>query len=140
MGHILDAVVAGEAPRTEYAKTLRLPIPAGWEPGRVWAEWQVDPAVMTPWSAVFGGYLAALTDEMAGMAALSVLEEGETFGTTELRVSPLRALREGRVRIEGRVISRGRSAIHVEVEFHREDGTLAAKGSAIQVLARATAD
>ena len=92
---------------------------------------------MTPWGAVFGGYVAALADEFAGMTALSVLDEGETFGTCELHVSPLRALRQGQIRIEGRVISRGRSTIHVEVTFHREDGTLAAKGSAIQVLSRA---
>lgn len=134
MSHILDAVVAGDAPRTAYATSLRLPRPTGWEPGRVWTVWEVDPAVMTPWGAVFGGFLAALTDEIAGLTALSVLDDGETFGTTDLRVSPLRALRQGKIRIEGRVISRGRSAIHVEVEFHREDGTLAAKGSAIQVL------
>ena len=137
VGHILDAVVAGEAPATEYAKTLCLPRPTGWEPGRVWTVWEVDPAVMTPWGAVFGGYVAALADEFAGMTALSVLDEGETFGTCELRVSPLRALRQGQIRIEGRVISRGRSTIHVEIEFHREDGTLAAKGFAIQVLSRA---
>ncbi len=137
VGHILDAVVAGEAPATEYAKTLRLPRPTGWEPGRVWTVWQVDPAVMTPWGAVFGGYVAALADEIAGMTALSALDEGQTFGTCELRVSPLRALRQGKIGIEGRVISRGRSTIHVEVAFHREDGTLAAKGSVIQVLSRA---
>ena len=137
MAHILDAVVAGESPRADYARTLRLPAPLGWEPGRVWTVWKVDRDLLTPWGAVFGGYLAALTDEIAGMTALSVLGAGETFGTSELRVSPLRALRGGEVRIEGRVISRGRSAIHVEVEFHREDGTLAAKGSAIQVLSRA---
>jgi uncharacterized protein (TIGR00369 family) len=136
MAHILDAVVAGEAPRTEYADTLRLPPPLGWEPGRVWTEWEVDPSVLTPWGAVFGGYVAALADEVAGLTTLSVLEEGETFGTSELRVTPLRALRQGRIRIEGRVLSRGRSAIHVEVEFRREDGTLAAKGAAIQVLTR----
>ncbi len=137
MTHVLDAVVAGRAPRTDYSAGLQLPRPDGWEPGRVWAVWEVNPAFLTPWGAVFGGYLAALADEFAGTAALSVLEDGETFGTTDLRVSPLRAIREGRVRIEARVIASGRSTIHVEVDFHREDGTLAAKASAIQVLARA---
>lgn len=134
MAHILDQVVAGETEETEYAKALRLPRPCAWEPGKVTTNWTVDPTMMTPWGAVFGGFLAAIADESAGLAALSVLEEGEMFATNDLRLSPLRAVREGEITIEATVIHRGRSTIHVEVEFRREDGTLAAKASAIQVL------
>ncbi|MEM7413693.1 MAG: PaaI family thioesterase [Myxococcota bacterium] len=137
MGHVLDEVVAGRAPTTAYAEALRLPRIEGWERGRAWTHWDVDPAYLTPWGAVFGGFLAALVDELAGTAALTVLDEGQTFGTVDLRVSPLRAVREGRVSIEARVVSEGRSAIHVEVELRRADGVLAVKGSAIQVLSRA---
>lgn len=136
MPHILDSVVDGTAPRTAYAEALRLPAPAGWERGRVWATWEVAPGLLTPWGAVFGGYLAAMADEFAGMAALSVLEEGETFGTTDLHVSPVRALREGTARIEARVVARGRSTIHVEVVIMRDDGTLVTRASVTQVLAR----
>ena len=136
MSHILDSVVDGTAPRTAYADALVLPAPTGWERGCVWASWEVSPALLTPWGAVFGGYLAAMVDEFAGMAALSVLEEGETFGTTDLHVSPVRALREGTARIEARVVARGRSAIHVEVVIMRDDGTLVTRASATQVLAQ----
>lgn len=140
MPHILDSVVDGTAPRTAYADALRLPVPAGWESGRVWAAWKVSPQFLTPWGSVFGGYLAAIADEFAGMAALSVLEDGETFGTTDLHVSPVRALREGTAQIEARVVGRGRAAIHVEVEILREDGTLVARASATQVVARRRED
>lgn len=136
MSHVLDQVVAGETPETGYAKALRLPRPTSWEPGRVTTKWTVDPDLMTPWGALFGGYLAALADESAGLAALSVLEEGETFATNDLRLSPMRAVREGEITIEASVIHRGRSTIHVEVEFRRADGTLAAKASAIQLVIR----
>jgi hypothetical protein len=54
MAHILDSVVAGLAAQTDYAKTLGLPSPTGWEPGRVWTAWEVDPALMTPWAAGLG--------------------------------------------------------------------------------------
>jgi uncharacterized protein (TIGR00369 family) len=140
MPHILDSVVEGTAPRTAYAAALHLPTPVGWESGRVWATWKVSSEFLTPWGAVFGGYLAAIADEFAGLAALSVLEDGETFGTTDLHVSPVRALREGTARIEARVVGRGRAAVHVEVEILREDGTLVARASATQVLARRRED
>ncbi len=138
MKEILDRVIRGDTPMPTYAKTLRLPRPEGWEPGRVWLSWQVDPDLLTPWGSVFGGYLAALADQIAGLAALSVLEEGETFGTNDLRVSPLRAIRGGCVRIEARVLHRGRSTLHIEIEFRAEDGTLMTKATAVQVLARET--
>ena len=136
MAHILDQVVDGSVPAPEYAEALGLPQPAGWEPGRVWAVWDVDPVRLTPWGAVFGGYLAALADHFAGLAALSVLEPDETFGTNDLRLSPLRAVRAGSVDIQAKVLHRGRSTVHVEVEFRSADGELAAKASAVQVLAR----
>ncbi len=137
MPHVLDQVVAGETPEMPYAKTLRLPRPHAWEPGRVSSNWSVDPDLLTPWGAVFGGYLAALADESAGLAALSVLEESETFATNDLRLTPMRPVCKGTIKIEATVIYRGRSTIHVEVEFRAEDGTLVAKASAIQLLIRA---
>jgi uncharacterized protein (TIGR00369 family) len=133
---LLDAVVDGTSPRSGYAERLGLPRPSGWEPGRVWCDWEVDPELLTSWGAVFGGYLAALADEFAGQAAVTVLEDGETFGTTDLRISPLRAIRKGGIRIEARVLHRGRAAIHVEVEFRNAEKTLMAKASAIQVVVR----
>ncbi len=138
MPHILDQVVAGETPATTYAQLLHLPRPTSWEPGRVSTTWHVEPELLTPWGAVFGGYLAALADEFAGLAALSVLEDGEMFATADFRLSPMRAVREGDVAIDARVVHRGRSTIHVEVEFRRADDVLAAKASAIQVLTPAT--
>ena len=136
MEGILDAAVAGTGPRTLYADRLGLPRPSGWSAGRVWCDWDVDAALLTPWGAVFGGYLAALADEFAGQAADTVLEEGETFGTNDLRLSPLRAIRCGHIRIEANVIHRGRSTIFVEVEFRNDENTLMAKASATQVVVR----
>ncbi len=135
MTHVLDAVISGETPRADYSSRLELPRPQGWERGRVWARWTVGPDYLTPWGAVFGGYIAAVADEFAGMAALSVLEPGVRFGTSDLRISLMRALRPGVVEIDARVLSHGRSAVHVEVDFVRQDGSLAVRVSATQVLA-----
>ena len=134
MPHVLDQVITGEILQTTYARALRLPRPHAWEPGRVTIRWELDPELMTPWGAIFGGYLAALADESAGLVALSVLEPGETFATNDLRLSPMRAVREGPVTIEATVLHRGRSTIHVEVEFRDPSGSLLAKASAIQLV------
>lgn len=139
MTRVLDPTPAENSVTTAYERSMDLPRALGSEHGRVWFEWTAGPDVMTPWGAVFGGYLAALTDHAAGRATVSVLEPHETFGTTDLRVSPLRPVREGvLVRIEGRILHRSRSAIHAEVEFRGEDDSLLAKGSAIQVVSRST--
>lgn len=136
----LDAMFRNEDPPTGYAELLGLPRPCAWEKGRVEFRWQVRPDLLTPWGAVFGGYLAALADQAAGTAAVTVVEDGETFGTADLRISPMRAVREGEVRIEARVVHRSRSAIHCEVDFETEDGAIVAKAQAIQVLSRGSAD
>jgi len=134
MPHVLDQVIAAKTPQTPYARVLRLPRPHAWEPGRVTTRWDVDPELMTPWGSIFGGYLAALADECAGLVALSVLEPGETFATNDLRLSPMRAVRDGPVTIEATVLHRGRSTIHVEVAFRDPGGALLAKASAIQLV------
>ena len=136
MTHILDQLIASQESPSAYGKTLGLPRPKRWEPGRIWMTWQVDPGLLTPWGSVFGGFLAALADEVAGQAAFSVLEEGETFGTSDLRVTPLRAVREGRLDIEAYVVHRGRSTIYVDVEMRNEDGLMTTKASALQVISR----
>lgn len=134
MSHILDQVIAGESPLTSYAQILRLPRPYAWEPGKVRVRWTVDPEMKTPWGNVFGGYLASLADEAAGLAAFSLLKDGETFATGDLRLSPMRGIREGTIEIEASAIHRGRSTIHVEVEFRDSSEVLVAKASALQLV------
>jgi uncharacterized protein (TIGR00369 family) len=132
---LLDRLVTrtpGEPP--PFIATLRLPWLQGWERGRVWSEWQVDPAFFHERNAVFGGYVAALADHVLGTVMMTVLEDGETISTSDLRVSFFRPITGGTVRIEGTVVHRGRSMAHVEVVFTRDDGKIAAKATATQVI------
>ena len=52
----------------------------------------------------------------------------------DLRTSFFRPVSEGTLRIEASVVNRGRSLVHAEVVFRRDDGKVAAKGTATQVL------
>jgi uncharacterized protein (TIGR00369 family) len=131
---LLDAAVSGQGSPPPCIVTLKIPGVDGWQQGRVWRQWQVDPAVFHERGAVFGGYLAALADSTLGLAVMTVLEDEEVFTTSDLRVSFFRPATGGVLRIEGRVVHRGRSMAHVEVDFSREDGKLVAKATATQVI------
>lgn len=134
---MLDGIAAGRFTPPPHAQLYRIPTIDGWEPGRVWCDWIVDKALIQPQGRLFGGALAAIADEFLGVATLTVLEENELTTTADLSVNFLGAIRAGeKLRIEGRVVSRGRSSVYVEVTFTDEAGNLRAKARATQVAVR----
>jgi uncharacterized protein (TIGR00369 family) len=136
----LDQLVAGTAPKPPHVETLELPQIKGWLPGRVWTQWTVDPKLFHNGGAAFGGFLAALADQALGLATMSVLEDGEVFTTSDLRVSFFRPVARGSLHIEAQVIHRGRGMVQAEVVFTRDDGKVAGKATATQVITQAPAD
>ena len=136
-GERLDQIVAGtNAPKPPFVLALELPRLQGWLPGRVWARWVVDPRMFHLGGAVFGGYLAALADQVLGLATMTVLEDGEAFTTSDLRVSFFRPVARGSLHIEAQVVHRGHGMVHTEVVFTRDDGKIAGRATATQVLTR----
>ncbi len=131
---VLDSIVQGTSTPPPCIKTLRVPPIEGWEPGRVWAKWKPDPDFFHDFGAVFGGYLAALADSFVGLAMFSTLKEGEQFTTSDLRFSFFRPVSGGTVSIEAKVVHRGRRMAHVEAIFTNEDGKIAGKATATQVV------
>ena len=131
---LLDRIVAGEGEPPPAVKTLGLPGIAGWEPGRVWQRWKIDPQYFHAGGAMFGGYIAALADGMLGLTIATVLEDHEGFTTSDLRYSFFRPVSRGTVTIEARVVHRGRRMAHVEAVFTNEDGKIAGKATATQVI------
>ncbi len=55
--------------------------------------------------SLFGGYIAALADQILGFAAMTVVPEGSAFRTINLQVQFLRAVRAHPLLIEARVVS-----------------------------------
>jgi len=138
---LLDRLVAhqladgeGEPP---HVRNLGLPYPSSWSPGRVTARWTVEPRFFHEHGALFGGFLAALSDHALAMVTMSVLEDGELFSTSDLRTSFFRPVTAGSLDIEATVVHRGRSMVQAEVVFTREDGKLVGKATATQVVIRA---
>lgn len=131
---LLDHIVAQEGEAPPFVYKLDMPWLSGWEPGRAWLEWKVNPELFHLEGALFGGYIAALADHALGFPAMSVLEDGEGMTTSDLRVSFFRPVTQGTLHIEARVVHRGRRMIHVEASFTRDDGKLAAVATATQVI------
>ena len=131
---VLDGIVKGTGTRPPMVATLRLPTIAGWERGRVWVDWKVDPETLNEREVVFGGYLATLIDFLGALAFMSTLEDSESFTTTGLNVSYFRPVSQGSVRIEGSVIHRGRRMGQVDVTCKDESGKLIARGVVSQVV------
>lgn len=107
--------------------------------GRVLYEWPNDGSRNIGDERVFGGWIAALADHIVSMTMASALEDGEWFTTTELTTRMFRPMQGGVIRVEGRLVSRGRSTGFVEADFFQENGKLAARASAAKAI-RARSD
>ena len=100
---LLKGIVAGKIPKSPHATVMRIPRIDGWEPGRVWSTWEIDPDLISPQGTLFGGYISTVADEMTGMATLSVLEKGESFVTADLRVNFFRPVFAGTLNAEATI-------------------------------------
>jgi uncharacterized protein (TIGR00369 family) len=103
-----------------------------WRPGFASKRWPVDTDLFHG-RALFGGYIAALADQMLGLAAMTVLDDGHFFGTTNMTINYLAPVTGGELLIEAHVVSQRKRSILVECSFY-VDKDLVAKASATQVL------
>jgi uncharacterized protein (TIGR00369 family) len=131
---MLDMFASGKAPIPSHAEALHLPQIGGWERGKVWTEIKINPDLLNPQGALFGGYIAAVADELLGLAVLSTLEDDESVATSSSTMHYFRPMRAGSVEIEALVIHRGSRSAVSEVFFYTQGRKLAAKGSATQTI------
>ncbi len=132
----LNALISGKAEAPPVIETLRLGLLDAWDEGWVAKRWAPQPELLNGDGTLFGGYIAALADQMLGFAAMTVVPEGSAFRTINLNVQFLRVGRAHPILIEARVTSQTKSLIAVEADFYREDDkTLIAKAAAQQMLA-----
>lgn len=130
----LNALIAGDVDLPPVVTTLKLGAVDAWGDGWARKRWEPHPDIMNGDGSMFGGYLAALADQMMAFAAMTVVEDACAYRTTDLQVRFFRLGRAQPLLIEGRVVSRSRSLIHVEVDLRREDGELIARASGQQFV------
>lgn len=74
-----------------------------------------------------GGVIAALADEAVAFALYSLVQEGETFNTVEMKINFLGAVKEGDVEAVAHIAKKGRTISLGEFEV-RQGERLVAKG------------
>lgn len=99
------------------------------EPGRAVFEMRVEERHHNPMGTLHGGVYADLADAAMGWAYAATLGEGEAFTTVELKVNYLRAVREGTLRAEAKVVKAGSTLGYVECAVSDEQGRLVAKAA-----------
>ncbi len=130
---ILDGFISSDTPELLVNKKLGLePVLSNWRPGFVEKRWLVDPDLFHG-RALFGGYIAAIADQVLGLAAMTVLDDGYFFGTTNMSISYLSPVTGGDLRIEGEVIRQRSKSIYVGCSFFCGN-EIVAKASATQVV------
>jgi uncharacterized protein (TIGR00369 family) len=100
------------------------------EPGRMEISWHASEDYTFPdgngGSIVHGGLVGTVLDTAMGGACATVLDDGESFLTADLRVEFMRSTRPGLLRAEGLVVRKTRRVVFCSAELYdAEDNPLA---------------
>jgi uncharacterized protein (TIGR00369 family) len=128
----LDSLIAG-LPGPKIVQKLELGTLDAWGEGWARKHWIAKPELLNDDGSMFGGYLAALADQMLAFAAMTVLPADHMYRTTNLAVSFFK-LGRGDMNIEAKVVSQSRQMIACRVTFMSADGVLLAEATAQQFL------
>ncbi len=82
-----------------------------------------------PFGTLHGGVICAIADTAMGVAFSTMLEEGESPTTLELKINYLKPIWKGKVLAVGRVVKKGRTTGLVECDIIDENEQLLARAS-----------
>ena len=131
----LDRLVARAVQGVPVVRTMRLGLLDSYRPGFATKRWEPADDLLNADGSMFGGYLAALADQVAAFAAMTVVPDGFAFRTINLALQFVRVGRADALNVEGRVVAQTKSLITVEVELLKDaDRSLVAKAQAQQMV------
>ena len=131
----MQALIDGKLPAPPIAQTLTF-----WlvEVGDGYAVFEGDtgPHLLNPLGGVHGGWALTLIDSAAGCAGHTLLPPGVGYASLETKANFTRPIKHdtGRVRAEGRVISRGRQIMTAEARILDSDGRVLAHGTSTMMV------
>ena len=106
------------------------------EPGRATFELDAEPRHSSPLGTLQGGILCVLADGAMGAAYVSLLDDGESFATVELKMNFLKPVWKGRVVAAAEVIKAGRTIGLVECRITDDRGSLVAHSTSTCITLR----
>ena len=86
----------------------------------------VNKKLFNPHGVVHGGVLYSMADTGMGGALYSLLDKSELCATIEVKINYFKAIKEGKITCDTRVINKGKKVAVIESEIHN-DGVLVAK-------------
>lgn len=130
----LEAIGAGKGPLPAIVEQLHLGRLDSWGEGWVRKTWVPHPSLATADGSLFGGYIAALADQVLAFATMTVIPDDRLYRTTQLQVSFLRVGRDAPLEIVANVVAATRQMITVRASFTQAGGRLIAEASAQQII------
>jgi uncharacterized protein (TIGR00369 family) len=132
---LLQRIVSGEVPGAPVGDLIGMRMVAA-EKGRVTFELDAGPQHSSPPGTLHGGILCDLADGAMGCACLSLLAEGESFATVELKINFLQPVWSGRVTAVGEVVKAGRTLTVCACRITDEGGSLVGYATSTQMTLR----
>jgi uncharacterized protein (TIGR00369 family) len=121
----LQQIVAGEVEGAAVGELIGMRMVAA-EKGRVTFELDAGPQHSSPPGTLHGGILCDLADGAMGCACVSLLAEGDSFATIELKINFLKPVWTGRLTAVGEVIKAGRTITLCDCRITDDGGSLVA--------------
>jgi uncharacterized protein (TIGR00369 family) len=121
----LHRILDGSEPAPPVSQLVGLRMVAA-EEGRVTFELDAGPQHSSPPGTLHGGILCDLADAAMGCALVSVLEDGASFATVELKINFLKPVWSGRLTATGEVIKAGSTIALLDCRVTDESGSLVA--------------
>jgi uncharacterized protein (TIGR00369 family) len=127
---MMQSILEGRLPAPPIAQTLSFWLKEVGE-GYAVFEGEAGPHLLNPLGIVHGGWTLTLIDSATGCAAHTLLPAGTAYGTVETKVNFTRPIKQdtGRVRAEGRVVTRGRQIVTGEARVLDKQGRIFAHGT-----------
>lgn len=101
--------------------------PTSIEPGTAVFELDAGPQHANPMGTLHGGIVCDVADAAMGTAYASMLGDGESFTTLELKINFLRPFWTGHLQATGRVVKAGRTIGLTECDVTDAEGRLVAR-------------
>lgn len=130
----LEVICSGAGDLPPIVEQLRLGRLDAWGEGWVRKTWTPHPSLDTADGSLFGGYIAALADQVLAFATMTVIPADRHYRTTQLQVSFLRVGRNAPLDIHAQVVAATRQMITVRASFVQAGDRLIAEASAQQIV------
>ena len=135
---VFRQIVAGEIEGPPVGRLLDMRM-TEIDEGRAVFVLEAGPQHTSPLGTVHGGIICDVADAALGCAHASLLAEGETFATIELKINFLKPVWAGRLTAVGTVVKAGRTIGLTECRVTDEGGSLVAFATATCMTLRGEA-